>query len=69
MNSFALLVLVTVLQTAPSPAQPQGLVEDVRKLESAETNDARFEALTALLRARNLTFTVEPFTLDKATRP
>ncbi len=66
MNRFALVALVTALQTAPSPAQPQGLLEDVRKLEAAETNDGRFDALTALLRARNLTFTVEPFTLDKA---
>lgn len=66
MNSLALLVLVTTLQATPSPAQPAGLVEDVRKLEAAATNEARFEALTGLLRARNLTFTVEPFTLEKA---
>lgn len=65
MNSFALVALVTILQTAPSPAPPDGLVEDVRKLESAGTNDARFEALSALLRARNLPFTVEPFTIEK----
>ena len=65
MNSFAFFVLVTVLQTAPSPAPPEGLVDDVRKLESAETNDARFDALSAMLRARNLTFTVEPFTIEK----
>ena len=81
MNSLALLVLVTILQTTPpSPAQPEipaarsvrggvepaELVEDVRKLESAGTNEARFEALTGLLRARTVPFTVEPFTLEKA---
>jgi len=66
MKSFAVLILVTVLQAAPPPVAPDGLVEDVRKLESSDTNDARFEALTALLRARQVTFTVEPFTLDKA---
>ena len=47
MNSFALLVLVTALQTPTLSAPPEGLVEDVRKLESADTNDARFDALTA----------------------
>ena len=65
MNSLALLAVVTVLQTAPSPAPPEGLVDDVRKLESAETNDARFDVLSAMLRGRNLTFTVEPFTIEK----
>ncbi len=65
MNSFALLVLVTVLQATPAAAPPEGLVDDVRKLESAETNDARFEILSAMLRGRNLTFTVEPFTIEK----
>jgi len=63
MNSLALLAVVTVLQTAPSPAPPEGLVDDVRKLESAETNDARFDVLSAMLRGRGLTFTVEGVTL------
>jgi Zn-dependent M28 family amino/carboxypeptidase len=40
-------------------------VADVRQLTSADTNEARFDALTAMLRGRNLTFTVEPFTIDK----
>jgi Zn-dependent M28 family amino/carboxypeptidase len=79
MNSLALLVFAALLQATPSPPQPgvparsvrggvetAGLVEDVRKLEAADTNEARFEALTGMLRARNLTFTVEPFTLEKA---
>jgi Zn-dependent M28 family amino/carboxypeptidase len=65
MSRVALLAFVTILQTAPSSAQPEGLVEGVRKLESAETNDARFDVLSAMLRERNLTFTVEPFTLEK----
>jgi Zn-dependent M28 family amino/carboxypeptidase len=64
-NGFTIFALVIVLQTVPAPVQPEGLVEDVRKLESAETNEARFDALTAQLRARNLTFTIEPFNIEK----
>jgi Zn-dependent M28 family amino/carboxypeptidase len=65
MNSVAVLALAILVQAAPSPSRPEGLVEDVRKLESADSNEARFEALTAMLRARNLPYTVELFTLEK----
>jgi Zn-dependent M28 family amino/carboxypeptidase len=62
----ALLALVSLLQ-APAPAAPAGsLVEDAARIAAAATNEARFDALTALLRSRGLTFAVEPFTLDKA---
>jgi hypothetical protein len=58
--------LLTLLQAASAPAaQPSALVEDARRLTAAATNDARFEVLTAMLRSRGLTFTVEPFTIEK----
>ena len=34
-------------------------------MAAATSNEARFDALTALLRSRGLTFTVEPFTIEK----
>jgi acetylornithine deacetylase/succinyl-diaminopimelate desuccinylase-like protein len=37
-------------------------------VSAAETNEDRFNVLTAMLRARNLTFAVQPFTLDKPLR-
>jgi hypothetical protein len=63
MTIAAALAFVTLLQAAPATAT---LVEDAGRLASAATNDARFDALTAMLRGRGLTFTVEPFTLEKA---
>jgi Zn-dependent M28 family amino/carboxypeptidase len=60
MNPVSLVLLSIVVQ-----APPAALVEDVRKLAAAETNEARFETLTAMLRASSLTFTVEPFSIDK----
>jgi Zn-dependent M28 family amino/carboxypeptidase len=61
--SLLLLALVTLLQT-PSAT----LADDVASLAASTTNEARFDALTALLRARNLAFTVEPFTIEKPLR-
>ena len=40
-------------------------IEDVARLSASTTNDERFEALTAMLRARKLEFTVETFALEK----
>ena len=61
-----LLAFVTLLQTPPvQPTRPATLAEDVGRLASSATNDERFDALTTMLRARNLTFTVEPFTIEK----
>ena len=58
--------LVTILQAGSATApQATALVEDARRLTASATNEARFEALTALLRSRGLTFTVEPFTIEK----
>lgn len=65
--NFVLLTLVTLLQTVPQTA-PATLADDVAGLAASTTNEARFDALTALLRARNLAFTVEPFTIEKPLR-
>jgi Iap family predicted aminopeptidase len=59
----ASLLLLPLLQAAapvPSPA-----VDDVRSLTVATANDERFDAVTALLKARGIAFTVEPYTLEK----
>jgi hypothetical protein len=61
--TLAATLAFTLLQSGLPSAD--ALAEDVRKLTSAESNEARFDALTGLLRARNLTFTVESFTIDK----
>ena len=62
-SPFALLML---LQAASATApQATALVEDARRLTAAATNEARLDALTALLRSRGLAFTVEPFTIAK----
>lgn len=60
------MVLVALAAT-PAAAQtpPDTLVAEVRTLSAATDNDARFDALTALLKKYDLTFTVETFTLDK----
>ena len=49
----------------PHRRPPDDLVAEVRTLSAAADNDARFDALTALLKAHGVPFTVEPFTLDK----
>lgn len=60
-----LLAVFTLFQVSPA-LSPESLVDDVATLTAARDNDERFEALTALLRARDLVFTVEPFALDEA---
>jgi hypothetical protein len=64
MSIATLLALVATLQVA-APAPSSTLVEAAGRLAAATTNEARFDALTALLKARGLTFAVEPFTIDK----
>src|SRR6188768_1985450 len=65
------MLLVTLLaglalaQAAPAPPPPGDLVADVRTLSAAADNDARFDAVTALLKRQGLPFTVETFPLDK----
>ena len=66
MHTAALIVFIAALQALPAAApQAAGLVEDAGRLAAATSNDARFEALTSMLRGRGLTFAVEPFTIEK----
>jgi acetylornithine deacetylase/succinyl-diaminopimelate desuccinylase-like protein len=65
MHTFTLVAGMTLVQLA-QVVSPESLVNDVRKLAVAQDNDDRFDALTQMLRARNLTFSVEPFTREKA---
>jgi Iap family predicted aminopeptidase len=64
MHAFTLLAVLSVLQASPV-LSPDQLVDEVRKLTVARNNDDRFEAVAGMLRARNLPFTVEPFTIEK----
>lgn len=61
------LVFLVFLHGAQSPAS-ENFLNDVRRMTAAETNDDRFTALTAMLRARNLTYSVQLFTLDQPIR-
>jgi hypothetical protein len=65
MRALMLLAGLALPQAADAQSPNDALVADVRTLSAAADNDARFEALTALLKAQNLPFTVETFTLDK----
>jgi hypothetical protein len=63
-RALALMAIMMFFQ-APPVVTPESLVDDVRTLTRAKDNDERFDVLSALLRARHLEFTVEPFTLEK----
>jgi Zn-dependent M28 family amino/carboxypeptidase len=60
--TFPALLLTSALAQAPAV---DATLDDLRRLTIAESNDARFEAMTAMLRARNIPFTIERFTLDR----
>jgi hypothetical protein len=61
------LILIACIQTLTAQTvQLEAIVDDVRTLESARSNEERFDALTALLRARKVAFEVQPFTIEKA---
>jgi hypothetical protein len=64
MPSCSFLAVLALLTTHQAPASDPA-ISDVRALTTAVDNDQRFDAVTAMLRARNLPFTVEPFTLEK----
>jgi hypothetical protein len=64
MDPFVLLAAATLAQS-PSTPSPMSIVTDVQKLTVTQDNDERFDALTRMLRANNLAFTVEPFVLEK----
>jgi hypothetical protein len=57
------LTLVAVLQS-DQPA-PDELVKETATLANGTTNETRYGALTALLRARKIPFETEPFSIDK----
>ena len=63
MHGFALVAALSLLQQ-PTNITADQIVEDVRKLSAAQDNDGRFAALTEMLRARNISFVVEPFKTD-----
>jgi hypothetical protein len=58
-------LLFALAQAAPAPSTSDSLVSDVRRLSAAADPDGRFAALTALLNAHNLRYTVEDVMLDK----
>jgi Zn-dependent M28 family amino/carboxypeptidase len=62
MMMHVLLAVLATLQTAPPVDRMRAAVE---QLTTTASNEARFEAMTALLRARNIPFTVERFTIEK----
>ena len=66
MNTVVVFAFIAALQAVPAAVpQAAGLVEDAGRLTAATTNEARFDALTSMLRSRGLTFAVEPFTIEK----
>jgi hypothetical protein len=62
---MATIVLVISLLLQHQTASPVSLADDVGKLAAAKANEERFDALTGMLKARNIAFAVEPFTIDK----
>jgi hypothetical protein len=56
------LAALALLQ-APAVTAAETFVADVRRITDANDNDQRFDALTALLTAKGVAFTVEPFTV------
>jgi hypothetical protein len=62
-----MLTTLATLALLQAPAVPAAdtFVADVRQITDANDNDQRFEALTALLKAKGVAFAVEPFTVDK----
>jgi hypothetical protein len=65
MRVVTLLAFLMVAPSAAAQTAGDALVAEVRALSAATDNDARFDALTTLLKAHGLPFTVETFTLDK----
>jgi hypothetical protein len=61
------LGLISLVQVVGSPTfRSESLVDEVRRFEAGQTNQARFEALTEMLRARGFAYDVQPFTIEKA---
>ena len=62
MRGFVLLAALAMSQAA-SPQVSTQLADEVGALAAQTDNDARFDALTRLLQAHQITFAVEPFTI------
>ena len=62
MITCVLFATLAALQTA----SPAAMLEAVKPMTTATSNEARFDAVTAFLRARNVPFEVERFTIAKA---
>jgi Zn-dependent M28 family amino/carboxypeptidase len=62
---IAITLLLAALLTQAPAADP---LDVVRRLAAANSNEARFDALTAILEARGVPFAVERFTIDKPLR-
>src|SRR5262245_29286179 len=58
-------VLLAVWATLQAPPAVDPLRAAVEQLTASASNEARFEAITAVLRARNIPFTVERFSIAK----
>src|SRR5436309_10948134 len=68
MRLYAVIAAVAFQQLVPTSTplpSADALVDDVQKLSVAPDNGARFDALTGLLRARGIAFTIVPFSLEK----
>jgi Zn-dependent M28 family amino/carboxypeptidase len=61
----AVFLLAALLQTPAAPAPPDAVAADVAALAAARTNAERFDVLTGMLKARQLPFTVEAFTIGE----
>jgi Zn-dependent M28 family amino/carboxypeptidase len=57
----AFVFMILALWQAAAASAPDSIVEDVRKLSAATDGDARYDAITSVLRTRNLAFTTELF--------
>ena len=62
MITSVLIATLAALQAAPAAS----MLDAVKQMTTAASNEARFDAVTALLRARNIPFEVERFAIPKA---
>ena len=62
MTFRVVLAVLATLQATPAVDPMRGAVE---RLTTAASNEERFEAVTAQLRARSIPFTIERFTIEK----
>ena len=64
-HSTLLLAWLTLLQSSMPTLLPPHGGEHVKALSRATTNEARFDTLTQILREHGVSFTVEPFNIDR----